>query len=77
MRKIIVFLYLSSIQIKILKQFISLLIILLFHSCQYFEKQVPSEKELLQKELKSIKALVEGSLFRIELDEYVYGVGLN
>jgi hypothetical protein len=37
-----------------LKQFISLLIILLFHSCQYFEKQVPSEKELLQKELKSI-----------------------
>ncbi len=26
----------------------------LFSSCQYFEKQVPSEKELLQKELKSI-----------------------
>jgi hypothetical protein len=25
-----------------------------FSSCQYFEKQVPSEKELLQKELKSI-----------------------
>ena len=28
--------------------------ILLFSSCQYFEKQVPSEKDLLQKELKSI-----------------------
>jgi hypothetical protein len=28
-------------------------------------------------ELKSIKDLVEGSLFRIDLDEYVYGVGLN
>jgi hypothetical protein len=27
---------------------------LLFHSCQYLDKQVPSEKELLQKELKSI-----------------------
>ncbi len=27
---------------------------LLFNSCQYFDKQVPSEKELLQKELKSI-----------------------
>lgn len=26
----------------------------LFNSCQYFDKQVPSEKELLQKELKSI-----------------------
>lgn len=26
----------------------------MFSSCQYFEKQVPSEKELLQKELKSI-----------------------
>ena len=28
--------------------------LLLFSSCQYFEKQVPSEKDLLQKELKSI-----------------------
>jgi hypothetical protein len=37
-----------------LKQFSLLLIIFLFNSCQYFEKQVPSEKELLQKELKSI-----------------------
>jgi hypothetical protein len=27
---------------------------LLFNSCQYFEKQVPSERELLQKELKAI-----------------------
>ena len=30
------------------------LALLLFSSCQYLEKQVPSEKELLQKELKSI-----------------------
>ncbi|WP_166922715.1 hypothetical protein [Flavobacterium poyangense] len=30
------------------------IVVLLFNSCQYFEKQVPSEKELLQKELKSI-----------------------
>lgn len=37
-----------------MKQFFLLLVILLFNSCQYFEKQVPSEKELLQKELKSI-----------------------
>ena len=28
--------------------------VLIFNSCQYFEKQVPSEKELLQKELKAI-----------------------
>jgi len=27
---------------------------LLFNSCQYFDKQVPSEKEILQKELKAI-----------------------
>lgn len=27
---------------------------MLFNSCQYFDKQVPSEKELLQKELKAI-----------------------
>jgi hypothetical protein len=37
-----------------LKQFSLLLVIFLFNSCQYFEKQIPSEKELLQKELKSI-----------------------
>ena len=30
------------------------LTLFLFNSCQYFEKQVPSEKELLQKELKAI-----------------------
>lgn len=30
------------------------LVSLIFSSCQYFEKQVPSEQELLQKELKSI-----------------------
>ena len=37
-----------------MKQFFLFLVILSFNSCQYFEKQVPSEKELLQKELKSI-----------------------
>jgi Ni,Fe-hydrogenase I large subunit len=41
-------------KIKHLKHFFLLLVIFLFNSCQYFEKQVPSEKELLQKELKSI-----------------------
>ncbi|RED25257.1 hypothetical protein BD847_2005 [Flavobacterium cutihirudinis] len=37
-----------------MKQFSVFLVFLFFNSCQYFEKQVPSEKELLQKELKSI-----------------------
>jgi hypothetical protein len=36
-------------------KYLSILLIFLFlNSCQYFEKKVPSEKELLQKELKSI-----------------------
>ena len=33
---------------------ILLFLALLFNSCQYFDKQVPSEQDLLQKELKSI-----------------------
>ena len=33
---------------------ILLLLPLLFNSCKYFDKQVPSEKELLQKELNAI-----------------------
>lgn len=37
-----------------MKYFYLFLVFLFFNSCQYFEKQVPSEKELLQKELKSI-----------------------
>jgi hypothetical protein len=37
-----------------LKQFSFFIVFILFNSCQYFDKQVPSEKELLQKELKSI-----------------------
>jgi hypothetical protein len=37
-----------------LKQYYFFLVFLLFNSCQYFEKQVPSQKELLQKELKAI-----------------------
>lgn len=39
---------------KTLKQYYLLLVFLLFNSCQYFDKQVPTEKELLQKELKTI-----------------------
>ncbi|MCL6462445.1 MAG: hypothetical protein I4O51_11335 [Flavobacterium micromati] len=37
-----------------MKHYYLILVIVLFASCQYFEKQVPSEKELLQKELKAI-----------------------
>ncbi|MCC9062862.1 hypothetical protein [Flavobacterium piscisymbiosum] len=37
-----------------MKQFFLFLVLLSFNSCQYIDKQVPSEKELLQKELKSI-----------------------
>ena len=37
-----------------MKQFSLFLLVIFFNSCQYFDKQVPSEKELLQKELKSI-----------------------
>ncbi|WP_316635172.1 hypothetical protein [uncultured Flavobacterium sp.] len=37
-----------------MKQLFLLLAFLTLHSCQYFEKRVPSEKELLQKELKAI-----------------------
>lgn len=37
-----------------MKQFSLFLLVIIFNSCQYFDKQVPSEKELLQKELKSI-----------------------
>ncbi|KOP40121.1 hypothetical protein DBB36_02665 [Flavobacterium sp. WLB] len=37
-----------------MKQFSFFIFLLFFNSCQYFEKKVPSEKELLQKELKSI-----------------------
>ncbi len=39
---------------KALKQHYLFLVLLFFNSCQYFDKQIPSEKELLQKELKSI-----------------------
>ncbi|PRZ20354.1 hypothetical protein [Flavobacterium granuli] len=37
-----------------MKHYYFFLVFLLFTSCQHFEKQVPSEKELLQKELKAI-----------------------
>jgi hypothetical protein len=39
---------------RTLKQYYLFLIFIFFNSCQYFDKQIPSEKELLQKELKSI-----------------------
>jgi hypothetical protein len=37
-----------------LKQFFLFLVFLFFNSCQYIDKQVPTEKDLLKKELKSI-----------------------
>jgi hypothetical protein len=37
-----------------LKKFLALLLLFLLQSCHYFEKQVPSEKELLNKQLKDI-----------------------
>ncbi len=37
-----------------MKKGIALLSLVFFSSCQYFEKQVPSEQELLDKELQSI-----------------------
>jgi hypothetical protein len=37
-----------------LKHYSLFLVCILFNSCQYFDKQIPSEKELLQKELKAI-----------------------
>jgi hypothetical protein len=38
-----------------LKKFSALFLLLIsFHSCQYFDKQVPNEKELLDKQIKEI-----------------------
>ncbi len=38
-----------------MKKYLALLILILgFHSCQYFDKKVPNEKELLEKKLKEI-----------------------
>ncbi len=37
-----------------MKKIISLLFLLMISSCQYFDMQVPSKKELLEKEMKSI-----------------------
>ncbi len=37
-----------------MKSFHFFLLFLIFNSCKYFDKQVPTENELLQKELKSI-----------------------
>ena len=46
--------HIKSIQTTALRNSYWYILLLVFSSCQYFEKQVPSEKELLQKELKSI-----------------------
>lgn len=37
-----------------MKKFSVLLFLIILQSCQYFEKQVPSEKELLEKQIKEI-----------------------
>jgi hypothetical protein len=50
------------------------------NSCHKFLLKTPlSQVDLAvsMKEIKSIKDLIEGTLFRIDLDEYVYGSGLN
>ena len=50
------------------------------YSCHKFLLKTPCSSidlAVSMTELKSIKDLVEGSLFKIELDEYVYGPGLN
>lgn len=52
-----------------LKHFYFFLLLFLFNSCQYFDKQVPSEKELLQKELEAINWN--------EVDEYPSFVDCN
>ena len=46
--------HIKSIQTTALSKSYCYILLLVFSSCQYFEKQVPSEKESLQKELKSI-----------------------
>ncbi|CAD0002749.1 hypothetical protein [Flavobacterium chungangense] len=50
------------------------------NSCHKFLLKTPLPQVDLavsMKEIKSIKDLVEGTLFRLDLDEYVYGAGLN
>ena len=50
------------------------------NSCHKFLLKTPCTQVDLAvsiKEIKSIKDLVEGTLFKIDLDEYVYGAGLN
>jgi len=50
------------------------------YSCHKFLLKTPCaaiDLAVSMTELKSIKDLVEGSLFRIDLDEYVYGAGMN
>ena len=37
-----------------MKKFSFLLLVLIFQSCQYFERPIPNEKELLEKQLKDI-----------------------
>jgi hypothetical protein len=49
-----IFIKYYPIQKKNIEALLLFLVFLFFSSCQYFEKQVPSEKELLKKELKAI-----------------------
>lgn len=45
---------LAQFKHKTLKHFLLFFVIILLNSCQFIDKQIPSEKDLLQKELKAI-----------------------
>ncbi|MDG1870403.1 MAG: hypothetical protein P8I78_00405 [Flavobacterium sp.] len=50
------------------------------NDCHKFLLKTPCSQidlAVSMKELKSIKDLVEGTLFKIDLDEYLYGEGMN
>ncbi|MGO4820257.1 MULTISPECIES: hypothetical protein [unclassified Flavobacterium] len=50
------------------------------NSCDKFLLKTPCSQidlAVSMKELKAIKDLVEGTLFKINMDEYLYGAGMN
>lgn len=50
------------------------------HRCAKFLLKTPVTQidlAVSMKELDSIKDLVEGTLFKIKLEEYIYGIGMN
>lgn len=50
------------------------------HRCAKFLLKTPVNQidlAVSMKELDSIKDLVEGTLFKIKLEEYIYGIGMN